>query len=136
MDVYTWEDDGAPPPDNNPGNILNVQVGVSPGPIAMWPEISAHKVNWAFPITLPIFVGFWGNWPMANPGWFIASDETGPGGSPRTKIAPGIGYPTGWNHTNIVPTFSACKSLGICFWWSDKVTPAKETTWGKIKALY
>ena len=29
-------------------------------------------------------------------GWFIAGDEDGPGGGcPRTKIAPGIGWPTG-----------------------------------------
>jgi hypothetical protein len=133
-DVYVWEDAGG-----NPGNVLFVLNGFVPGQPAFWPDISEHVADVNFCANGPHFVGFWPNWPGQLLGWFIASDENGLGmGCPRTKIAPGIGYPTGWQHPNVVSTFGACLDLGIreTYLTSCEPTATEETTWGKIKALY
>jgi hypothetical protein len=142
MDVYVWESaaDGNPPPGPDPGNIICVLTNVEPGAIAFWPDISAHNVKVCCETGGSHFVGYWPNWSMEGCGWFIASDEDGPGeGCPRTKIAPGIGYPTGWSHPNIVGTFGGCKDLGIRVFSGSgdcPPTPSRPSTWGRIKALY
>ena len=52
-----------------------------------------------------------------------------------TNIAPGIGFPTGWNDVSVV--WGPTVALGIgaevlpC-----EPTPTKTTSWGAIKALY
>jgi hypothetical protein len=141
MDVYVWEHDadGNPPPGPDPGNVICLIPGVAPGPIAYWPDISAHDVQVCCDVDGDHFVGFWGNWPMQSPGWYIAGDEDGPGGGcPRTKIAPGIGYTTGWNEVSVVPIFQP-RALGIREYaglGDCTPTPARQTTWGKIKSLY
>jgi hypothetical protein len=140
MDVYVWEDDGAAPPDNMPGNTLCAVLDVAPGPIALWPDVSIHDVQICCETPGRHFVGFWGNWPMQQAAWFIACDENGPpAGCPSTNIAPGIGYPTGWNRVHVVPTFDDCKALLIREYAGEgdcAPTPAESTTWGRIKALY
>jgi hypothetical protein len=151
MDVYIWESavGGNPPPGPDPGNVLCMIPGVSPGPVAFWPSISQHNIQICCETNGEHFAGFWGDFQVGACGWFIASDEDGPAlGNPRTKIAPGIGYPTGWQHPNVVPTFAGCKALGIrvfrgpgeCELTSGTPDPdapvARKTTWGTIKALY
>jgi hypothetical protein len=66
----------------------------------MWPEFSVHDFQVCCPADGEHFVGFWPNWPLAgNDIFFVAADVNGPGlGCPRTRVAPGIGYPTGWQH--------------------------------------
>jgi hypothetical protein len=113
MDVYVWDDDGT----GNPGNVICAVTDVDPGPIALWPSLSAHKVALNCCTPGPHFIGWWGNWPGQTNAWFIASDENGLGlGCPRTNVAPGIGYPTGWQHPNVVPTFALCQDLGLREW--------------------
>jgi hypothetical protein len=142
MDVYVWESDGGgnPPPGPDPGNVLCALPGITPGPIAMWPEISMHDVLVCCETDGPHFVGFWGDWPGATCAWYVAADETGDGlGIPRTKIAPGIGYPTGWQHPNVQPIFANCRDLGIREFAGSggcPPTPTRGMTWGRIKALY
>jgi hypothetical protein len=142
MDVYVWEwdDDGNPPPGPDPGNVICMLTGVAPGPIAMWPEISVHDIRVCCPTGGAHFVGYWPNWPGAPAAWYVASDENGPGGGcPRMKIAPGIGYPTGWSELDIMPTFEDCKALGIREYaglGDCQATPTEKTTWGSIKALH
>lgn len=135
MDVYVWSDDGG-----KPGNVLCRISGVVPGPPALWPEISIHDVQVCCETGEPHFAGFWGDWPGLNAGWFVAADEAGPGdGCPRTKIAPGIGYPTGWQHPGVVPVFGACRDLGIREYagiGDCSPTAGRETTWGALKALF
>jgi hypothetical protein len=142
MDVFMWESDGGAElaPGVNPGNVVCLVPGITPGPIALWPEISVHDVQVCCHIGGPHFVGFWGNWPGSFCGWYIASDEDGPGfGSPRTKIAQDIGYPSGWQHPNVVPAFTGCKDLGIREFaglGNCPPTPVAPTTWGRIKSLH
>jgi hypothetical protein len=133
LDAYVWEDDGG----DNPGNVLYMEADIDPGPIAFWPSISMHKIYFINPpwVFVHWWVGWWGNWPGVGCGWYVAADEDGFGGYPRTNIAPGIGYPTGWQHPNVVPTFGGCQALGICVWVIPS-TATETTTWGQIKALY
>lgn len=137
--VWEWDDDGNPPPGPDPGNVICLIPGIVPGPIAFWPEISAHDVQVCCDVDGGHFVGYWGDWPGMQNGWFIAADEDGFEGLPRNKIAPGIGYETGWQHVNVVGPFSNCKSLGIREYagiGDCEPSPAQPTTWGMIKALY
>jgi hypothetical protein len=135
MDVYVWSVDS-----DNPGNVMCLVPDVVPEPPALWPEISTHDVQVCCATGGPHFVGFWGDWPGLTFAWFIASDETGPGdGCPRTKISPGIGHPTGWQHPGVVPLFGGCRDLGIrehAGVGDCEPTPTPAMTWGHIKALY
>lgn len=157
MDVYVWESDavGNPAPGPDPGNVIVMIPDVFPGEIAVWPEISAHNVQVCAPAGGEHFVGFWGDWP-GNPVdiWFIAADEDGPGGCPRTKVSnqldPKYWPEPGWHHPNVVAPFEDCKALGIreyagpgeCATSSvpdddmDGAAARKPSTWGAIKALY
>jgi hypothetical protein len=142
MDVYVWEalTGGDPPPGPDPGNVLCVISGLTPGPIAFWPEFSVHTVRVCCETGGAHFVGYWPNWPLSGCGWYTASDENGPDqGCPRTNVAPGIGYPTGWQHPDAIPIFGACRHLGIREYaglGDCPPTPKEATTWGRIKALY
>ena len=131
MDVYVWDASGG-----NPNNILSMTPGVNPGPIAIWPEISRHDIDIDDTyVEGEYFVGEWGNWIVV--GWYIAADENGPAdGLPRTNIAPGIGYPTGWNHPNVV--FPHCHDLGIGTYEVETVVPVpvRGKSWGAVKNLY
>lgn len=142
MDVYVWgwDPEGSPPPGPDPGNVLCVLNGVSPGPVAFWPDISSHDIRVCCVTNGFHFIGYWPRWPGEGPGWFIAVDEDGPGlGCPRSKMAPGIGYPTGWNHPNLVGTFAGCKALGLREYSGQgdcEPTARQATSWGRIKSIY
>ncbi|MBD3335609.1 MAG: hypothetical protein GF355_08835 [Candidatus Eisenbacteria bacterium] len=142
MDVYVWDSnvEGNPPPGPDPGNVLCRLAGVDPGAPAYWPEVSTHDVQVCCAVDGEHFVGFWGDWPGELESWYIAADENGPElGCPRTKIRPEMGYPTGWNHPNIIALFSQCKNLGIREYsglGDCSPTATQATTWGRIKSFY
>ncbi len=79
---------------------------------AIWPSFTLADINttdeWVWG---NFFIGYWGEWPGAIGGWFIGADLNGVGGMPRTNIAPGIGYPTGWNDVSVV--WGPTSALGI-----------------------
>lgn len=109
MDVFLWEDSSL----DRPGAVIAMAVDIDPGEIDEWPEASLHAVSLRADVAGDWWVGVWGNWPGESAGWFVAADEDGPGGCPKTNIAPGIGYPAGWYHPNIVFGWQNCKSLAI-----------------------
>jgi hypothetical protein len=131
FDAYVWDSDGL-----SPNNVLSVTVGLGISPPAIWPSISSHDIdNTDTDVAGDFFVGYWGNWPGGYSGWFIAADLDGFGGLPRTNIAPGIGYPTGWQDPSIV--WGPTQAMGICAYLGPECgTPVEETTWGAIQALY
>lgn len=142
MDVYVWESvaEGDPAPGPDPGNIICVLPDISPWPIAEWPEISVHDIQVCCEANGDHFVGYWGNWPGLGPGWFTTGDHNGPGGGcPRTKVAPGIGWPTGWQDPADLEIWGEIRALGIREFagvGDCEPTSSGKTTWGKIKALY
>lgn len=132
MDVYIWDDASG-----EPGAVLCMVSGVDPGPIAFHPSFSLHVVplegcclkgHW--------WVGFWPNWPGELAAWYCAEDLTGfGGGCPMTKIAPGLGFPTGWQNVSMVwgPTQDMWIGAEVR---ECGVVPAEGTSWGRVKALY
>lgn len=57
------------------------------------------------------------------------------GGCPYSYIAPGIGYPTGWNNVGVA--WGPKKVLGIGVELTDcGLVPTRKSTWGGIKALF
>jgi hypothetical protein len=134
MDIFVYCDDGA----GHPGAVL-CSARVTPGPIAFWPSVSRHSFDFTPKCDAcdcdAWWVAYWGNWPGNVQGWFIAADLDGFGGCPFTNIAPGIGYPTGWNNVSVV--WGPTMALGIganvkgC-----EPSPTLDSTWGQIKSLY
>lgn len=109
LDAYIWDSYAGAP-----GTVLTLVAGVNPGPIAFWPSISRHTIATGIdncPVG-DVWAGFWGDWPGASPGWFVAADIAGFGGlCPFTNVAPGIGYPTGWQDVSII--WGQTQALGI-----------------------
>ncbi|HOC00772.1 MAG TPA: hypothetical protein PKM43_18740 [Verrucomicrobiota bacterium] len=131
MDVYVWGDASGVP-----GNVLCAVPGVDPGPVAQWPFVSFHEVRLSGCCTgTDWWVGYWGAWPGEVAWWFTAADEDGPGGDPKTNIAPGLGYPTGWQ--DVMIPFGPTQALAIgaevipC-----TAIPVQESSWGRIKSIY
>lgn len=72
-------------------------------------------------------MGYWPEWPQDVQGWFVGADLDGfGGGCPYTNIAPGLGYPTGWNHVSIV--WGPTRALGIAAEVTECTTPVNDTT--------
>lgn len=130
-DVYVWSDAGG-----SPGNVLCVRAGSSVPAIAYWPSVNRHTISLDYCcIDGAFWAGYWGNWPGAAAGWFVGADLDGFGGCPYTNIAPGIGYPTGWNNVSIA--WGPTQAIGIGIELTDcDVTPTQKSTWGGIKALF
>jgi hypothetical protein len=130
-DAYVWDGGigGAP------GAVLGMVPGNVLSSVPNWPTCAENDITMAVGVAGPFTVGFWGNWPGALCGYFCAADLNGFGGYPWTNIAPGIGYPTGWNDPSIV--WGATQSMGIGVYWGDCYTsPVESRTWGSIKALF
>ncbi len=133
VDIFVYEDDGG-----LPGATVATFLDNDPGPVAFWPSVSRHS----FPIDTeclsdPFYVAV--GWSEGSTGvdeLFIAADEDGPGGGcTLTKVAPGIGFPTGWNNVSVAWGPTAAIGVGAEVLACDP-TPVIESGWGQIKALY
>jgi hypothetical protein len=80
--------------------------------MAVWPNVLCLQLP-LYPVRVEgaFWVGFAVEPSDQAPGFFIAADTDGPGGCPYTNIAPGIGYPTGWQNVGVV--WGPTRSLGI-----------------------
>lgn len=131
LDAYVYDSDG-----ENPSAVLSMTPGIDPGPVAIWPALSSHDIDTEdVEVGGEFFAGFWGAWPGEfPPGWGTVCDLDGPQGMPRTKIAPGIGYPTGWHDPSIV--FGPTRNNAIGPYVAPLPIPASGSTWGSVKMLY
>jgi hypothetical protein len=135
VDVYVYGSDG-----NNPTSVLGVTTGLNPGAIAYWPAVSQNDIAInQVAVDGDFFIGYWSNWPGAYCQFYVGADLDGFGGLPRTNIAPGIGYPTGWNDPSMIwgPTMAlgigAYEGVGIP---PPDPVPTREATWGSVKHLF
>jgi hypothetical protein len=127
-DLYVWEDAGG-----EPGNVLSVTRDVDPCPVAIWPNVSTHDFAIDnLPVDGPFWVGYWTDASDRVCPYFIAADCQFSNGCPMTNIAPGVGYPTGWNSVSLV--WGPTQAIGIGVWKLDEGTPTAETSWGRVKA--
>lgn len=126
--LFIWGDNGG-----IPGNVM-AQTNVTPSGVPIWPSIGEFDYALAATASGNYWTGYWANFANQGCGFFVAADLNGFGGCPMTNIAPGIGYPTGWNNTSII--WGPTQSIGIGSWVGGNPVPTKESTWGSIKHLY
>jgi hypothetical protein len=132
LTLYVWEDAAG-----IPGNVLSSTPGVNPCPVSTWPVVNAEDFAIAnTAVNGNFWVGYWSDDSAQPCGYFIGADLDGCGrGCPFTNIAPGIGYPTGWNNVSIV--WGQTAAIGIGAWVGGGApVPTKLTTWGRIKNMY
>ncbi len=135
LDLFLYASDG-----DNPTEVISVTPGLTlPEPPALWPEMTPYLFEIGdVAVPSPFFVGFWGNWPDAYPGFYVAGDyvpEDPPPGWPRTHIRPGHEWPGGWHHPYIVHG-PFLRNLAIGVYFEQEPTPAESRTWGAIRGLY
>jgi len=134
IDLFVWDYDVSA---DNPGAVLSVTQDYAVSGVGFWPTVTTYDLNTtdATAGANGFFVGYWPQSFVGVPANFgCAMDQDGFGGVPRTNIAPGIGYPTGWNHPSIAGY--ALQAFGLGGWVGEGQTPALETSWGAIKNLY
>ncbi len=129
VDCYVWNEGVGSPPDA----VLGVVTGLCFDPIPNWPTVVEKDVDLAIAVTGPFTVGYWGNWPGGMCIFYCGADLDGPPGHPWTCIAPGIGYPSGWQDPSVVWGSTSAIGCGVYF---EQATPAESGTWGAIKALF
>jgi hypothetical protein len=149
-DLYVWAGGAG---SGAPGAVLGVISGVAFANVPIWPSVGRNDVSMLIDVwgVGEFTIGYWGNWPDAQCGYYCAADLFGfGGGHPWTNIAPGIGYPTGWNDPSVVWGTGVIRSMGIGVWFVPEgcgpccggdpppppPVPARSSTWGSIKALF
>ena len=129
LDIYVWDGGVSSPP----GEVLTMFPDQLPYNIPFWPSVGENLFEvYGYAPPSGVTVGYWADF-SAGPCFFVAADENGYGGHPWTNMAPGIGYPTGWHHPNLV--WPECRSLGFGI-YSLNFSPVESSTWGMIKELY
>ncbi len=128
-DCYVWAGGVGPAP----GAVLAVVAHVNFAPVPHWPEIGQKDFDVNLAVTGPFTIGYWGDWPGSYAAFFCAADLDGPAGHPWTCIAPGLGYPSGWQDPSTI--WGPTRSLG-CGVYFEQATSARSETWGALKALF
>ncbi len=113
FDLYVWEGgvSGAP------GAVLFTATGATLSNVPMWPVVGQSDVSLGYYVSAAEFtLGFWADNRTAQCPWFVASDTNGPAGHPWTHIAPGTGFPSGWQSPAVVAGWGPVTSLGIGYY--------------------
>jgi hypothetical protein len=129
-DCYIWQG-GV---DGPPGAVILVLPGGGFDNVPVWPNVGQNDVEMNVHQSGPFTVGYWGNWPDGFGLFACVADEDGPRGHPWTCIAPGQGYPSGWQDPAIV--WPNAKSMGCGVYFESNPTPAESPTWGVVKSLF
>ena len=130
IDVYVWDGGVQGPPEN----VLCLLPDIEDFQMGFWPEIRQNDIEIDCCVSGDFSVGYWTDDSDCFCVIYCPADENGPGGNPWTCIAPGLGYPTGWQHPNVV--HPNCVSMGLGATITEDPSPADSQTWGKIKSLY
>jgi hypothetical protein len=131
LDAYVW-DGGV---SEEPGDVLCLVPGVLPENIPFWPECGQNDVEIGCCVSGEFTIGWWADWaPSWICQWYCCIDENGPAGYPWTCVLPDVGYPSGWQHLNVIWGSGVSTCIGVYF--GDDPSPAESQTWGTIKALF
>lgn len=131
IDVYVWVDDAG-----RPGAVLCARFSAHPPSLPMWPDFARFHVDLPECCTGDAWwVGYWGDWPGQQSMQYVGADLDGPGGCPMTNIAPGLGWPSGWQSVDLVWGTTAALGIGAevqpCL-----PVPTQTSSWGSVKRLY
>ncbi|MBD3237809.1 MAG: hypothetical protein GF330_13990 [Candidatus Eisenbacteria bacterium] len=113
MDCYIWQGGVT----KDPSAVLCVLPGIVPESIPFWPSCERSDVEIDCWVDGEFTIGWWADNSDQACQWYACADYNGSGGDPWTCIAPGIGYPTGWEDPSIV--WGTTNSMGIGVWWSE-----------------
>ena len=130
MDAYVWEGGVS----GSPGAVLCVVHGIAGLNIGFWPSCTMSEVEIGCCVAGEFTVGYWADFADEACAWYICGDQNGFGGYPWTNVAPGIGYPTGWQDPTLI--WGTTQSFGIGITVTDHPSPAESPTWGQIKAMF
>ncbi len=129
VDLYVWDS-----ADGVPSAVLGVAADVDIGTTAIWPEAGRHRVGLEACVDGEFWVGFQGRWVGEEAPYFVAADLDGPARPSMTKVAPGLGYPSGWQDVSVV---WQAATLGIGLELRDcPVDPTVEASWGDLKRQF
>lgn len=129
--VFVWSDLGG-----SPGTVQCMQSQILPVP-GYWPNVTRNTVTLSSVccVSESWWVGFRGEWPGDTCDYFVGADLDGPGGCAMTNIAPGIGFPTGWQNVSVAWGPTAALGIGVEVVACAPV-PMAPRTWGAVKSLY
>lgn len=115
MDAFVWADDAG-----RPGPVLAMRAGVLVVDVPAFPEVRGVDIQGLHaPAGLSCWLGYWGAWPGQPAGWRLAVDRDGPGGGlPSTNVAPGQGWPEGWQP--MAEIFGPTAAVGISVLYDDR----------------
>lgn len=130
IDVYVW-DGGV---DGPPGGVLCMLPQVGDLEVGFWPTCCDNYIEINCCASADFAVGYWVDFSSGYCLEYCCADESGDRGNPWTCIAPGIGYPSGWQHPRVI--YPNCVSMGIGVTVTEAPSPARSETWGAIKALF
>jgi len=131
LDLYIWEGGVSGPP----GIVLYLDANMVLQQVPGWPTLGQNDFEVAFDIEGEFSIGYWADFHGGPCAWFLGADESNPEeGHPWTNIAPGVGYPTGWQHPYVV--WGQMQAWGIGTYFTEGGTPAGSSTWGALKALF
>jgi hypothetical protein len=139
-DLYVWDGGIAGPP----STVLHMVTGHLFTNVPHWPEVGQNDVPLQVPVSGAFTIGYWGDWPGEQCGYYVPYNEWVQHGHPWTCIAPGLQYPSGWQHPSVVGGWEAIESLGLGVYFGTPSSvddhigerpPLESTTWGALKAL-
>jgi len=129
-DCYVWNGGVT----EEPGEVLAVITDVHFSGIANWPMVSQHDVDINVDVLGAFTIGYWANMQGGWDFYVCGADLDGPPGHPWTCIAPGIGFPSGWQDPSIV--WGPTSAMGCGVYFESNPTPAESPTWGAIKEMF
>ncbi len=127
-DLYIWSGGVTA----EPGNVLWMLPEYLLESPAVWPDLSQQNVEIDYSIDGAFTIGLRPNHGLTAV-VFVGVDLN-TGGRPWTCVAPGIGYPEGWQHPGIVwqaPQLSVGSGVYV-----TGFSPIESSTWGAVKALF
>lgn len=112
VDVYIY-DGGVT---SEPGAVLDVLPSVVFPFVPEWPEVGHNRLNYFSEVDGEFTIGLWSGYAPDLCPVYVGADRDGltGGGHPWTKVAPGLGFPEGWQHPEVV--FGPTAALGIGAW--------------------
>jgi hypothetical protein len=129
MDAFVWADDGG-----RPGPVLALRTGVAVSGVPAYPEVRGTEIlGLHAPAGLSCWLGYWGAWPGQPAGWRLAVDRDGPGGGlPSTNVAPGQGWPEGWQP--MAEIFGPTAAVGIAVLYDDRGACVLDTDCCRVRS--
>ena len=127
-DIYIWSGGIT----GEPGGVLWMLSDHLFAPPAVWPNLSQHNVEIGHCIDGEFTIGLRPNHGAAA--IIFTGMDRDTDSNPWTCIAPGIGYPEGWQHPSVVFGHpQVTMGIGV---HATGFTRVQSSTWGAVKALF